>query len=303
MAAGAQLAAKHDWSNSDNFPNWADMLQVLTQAHWNATGGAVRETMARPWFNMVGPKCLSSGGAVAANAAEPCELDVAVLLGALYSKAAPGLGEQYPQTMTPYDGRILATATLLVESMGPVYQVNEIDDQDGLPGVLIGRYPGDEYSGVIMSEGAKPVCEGFGCANPWFLTTHALAELIYEVAAAAAKGELETKDELVQKFLVMAIDLGKPAQERGKINDLPESKEELTKLLIKGGDGVLVRAKKHAGPGLHMSEQIYRGNDKMPPLTPGQMVGARDLTWSYASLLDALYARAEVSIDLRHLLA
>merc|ERR1711879_354370 len=169
--------------------------------------------------------------------------------------------------------------------MAPTYEVNSLDDAAGLPGALIGRYPGDEYTGVIMSKGAQDLCVGYGCGNPWFLATHAMAEVMYSTAAAAGK---LVPDEINHNFLVKAMELGVPASDRSDLKGLPTCGSDLAQMLVKGGDGMLARTKHHTGQGLHMSEQIYRGNAKLPPLPPGKMIGARDLTWSYASLLDAL---------------
>lgn len=294
MAMGAKLAEREAWGGTSNFPLFVPMLRRLVQQHWDADWGAVRETDSRPWFFAVGPKCLSSSDAGANFSSvrtPPCELDMAVLLGAL---AARGAGQgAAASAMPPHDDRILATAYHLVQSMGPVYEVNALDDAEGLPGVLLGRYPGDEYSGVIMSPaGTEPLCEGYGCGSAWFLTTHGLAEVIYATAEAAAQGKVVLSS-LNRDFLLLAMDLALPKALRGKHRAIPGSARELAERLVAGGDGVLLRAKHHAGEGLHMSEQIYRGDGKLPGLRPGAMIGARDLTWSYASLLDAMATRAE----------
>lgn len=291
---GERMAKEKGWDkDTGNWPNFASMMQIMVHSHWNESAGAMRETLARPWYNLVCPKCLSSG-IVGSSTDGPCELDVATLLGALYGYDASFKG--YPELVKPWDSQLLATADLVIESMAPTYQVNQVDDEAGIPGLLIGRYPGDEYTGVIMSAGAEPVCSGFNCGNPWFVATHGMAEVMYTAAGAAGREELQG-DGLNDKFLIRAGKLaGLSDQNAKKLTWKPIGKacyEKLKDALIKAGDSLLIRAKHHAGPGLHMSEQIYRGNDKMPPLTVGQMVGVEDLTWSYASVLDALHARSE----------
>jgi len=288
LAEATELASKLGWTGTINFQDATNMVETLVKGHWNATSGVVGETTARSSYGSVSAKCFKNGVDFT-DRSGPCELDVATLLGSLYSKAAPSSATL--QVMPTYDSRILATADLILRSMAPTYEVNSLDDAAGLPGALIGRYPGDEYTGVIMSEGAVNPCQGSGCGNPWFMTTFALGQVLFEAAAAAAQGTLVT-DDLNRQFLVDAIDLGLPASQRGLNPELP-STAVLASQLLKGGDGILARARHHAGEAMHMSEQIYRGDGKLPPLTPGQMVGVRDLTWSYASLLDALSARAE----------
>mmetsp|Transcript_102144 Transcript_102144/g.181416 ORF Transcript_102144/g.181416 Transcript_102144/m.181416 type:complete len:126 (-) Transcript_102144:210-587(-) len=64
--------------------------------------------------------------------------------------------------------------------------------------------------------------------------------------------------------------------------------------LLKAGDGVLERAKYHAESGLQMPEEIegHAGH----PFPPGAGVSAANLTWSYASVLDALSARRAAAL-------
>jgi len=297
MAAAADLADKGVLTGrTGSFAAWAEMLAKLVEVHWKQDAGALTETVARPLWPPVGPKCLSSGMDSATTypvpVHQPCELDVATMIGSMVSKAP--VDSSFAEVVPPYDSRLLATADALIQSMGPTYEVNRLDDEAGLPGVLLGRYPGDEYSGVIMSKGLEDPCVGFNCGNPWFLTTHALAETLYEAASAFAKGELKV-DGLNNPFVLRAVDLARPASQRGQAVSLPVGEHagpELARMLLEAGDGVLLRAKHHATRGMHMSEQIYRGDGKYPGVEPGAQFGVRDLTWSYASLLDALASRS-----------
>lgn len=260
------------------------------------------ETVARPNWGPVGPKCMDSGIDKARDRPiaeyHPCELDMAVPLATMAGKLAPD--SPFPELFPPHNKFILATAQLLIETMAPYYEVNKVDDAKGLPGALIGRYPGDEYSGVIMSENFTDPCTGLNCGNPWFLTTIGLAETMYQAAAASAQGKLEV-DATNERFVVTAIGLAKPVAERGELVLLPRGPgagKELARMLIAGGDGVLKRVKHHmqppfGRPGMHMSEQIYRGGPNYPGVETGTQFGVRDLTWSYASLLNALASRAE----------
>jgi len=297
MSAATAMADRQGWEGVSNFALWVPMLRFLADQHWDGAWGAVRETNARPWFTAVGPKCLSSterGANVNTPRTGPCELDIATIIGSLSAHGNGAHGGDPDEPLPPYDSRMLATAYHVVTTMADAYEVNQIDDDNGLPGVLIGRYPGDEYSGVIMSPSeAEPVCQGWNCGNAWFLGTHTLAEFIYTIAGVAARGDLKV-DSLNHGFILLAIQLGLPKKDRDHHKAIPKSAEELAKALVLGGDGVLQRAKHHASEDLHMSEQIYRGNGYLPGLTPGMMVGSRDLSWSYASLLDALAARSEV---------
>merc|ERR1712216_983568 len=52
--------------------------------------------------------------------------------------------------------------------MGNEWEINQIDNKNGVPGILYGRYPGDHYAG----------------GNPWQLLTAVLAECFYKGAQA-----------------------------------------------------------------------------------------------------------------------
>ena len=61
---------------------------------------------------------------------------------------------------------------------------------------------------------------------------------------------------------------------------------ELAEALAGAGDGVMVRIRTHvAGAGFHLAEQLDRGT--------GNPMSAADLTWSYATVLKAVHARAQ----------
>lgn len=92
-------------------------------------------------------------------------LDSAQILGALYG----GMGDGF---YTPESDRVLATAQALINALTGVYSINVQDDNNGIPGFLIGRYPNDTYNGLQTGS----------VGNPWVLTTNAMGELHYRVA-------------------------------------------------------------------------------------------------------------------------
>lgn len=59
------------------------------------------------------------------------------------------------------------------------------------------------------------------------------------------------------------------------------------------GDAFMRLIKYHGGEGGHLNEEFSRDT--------GEMVGAADLTWSYASVLTAAFARAEAQGDSSYL--
>jgi glucoamylase len=65
------------------------------------------------------------------------------------------------------DSKVSATIKTFAQAFCLEYAINQADNKAGLPGILIGRYPGDSYAG----------------GNPWQLLTAVLAELFYKGAS------------------------------------------------------------------------------------------------------------------------
>ncbi|CAK0861965.1 unnamed protein product, partial [Prorocentrum cordatum] len=136
------------------------------------------------------------------------------------------------------------------------YPVNAEDSQQGVPGVLYGRYAKDEYGG----------------GNPWVLITAALASLFYQAALEVRDGHPLSMEEVVAwRDAVGSAAFAGSAEE-----------------FLAAGDSVLHRLRHHIRPAddWHLYEQI----DKVT----GLQYNARDLTWSYAELLEAMVRRRRV---------
>ncbi|KAJ3023923.1 Glucoamylase, intracellular sporulation-specific [Thoreauomyces humboldtii] len=115
----------------------------------------------------------------------------------------------------------------------------------------LGRYPEDLYDGYGTSRG-----------NPWFLTTLAAAELLYRYDPKRTHPKLTA---------LLTVESGRHSE-----RELRESANRLA-------DGFLRRVRSHAPGDGRLSEQMDRDT--------GFIRGARDLTWSYAALLTAGWAR------------
>ncbi|CAK9018051.1 unnamed protein product [Durusdinium trenchii] len=219
---------------------------------------------------LAGPKCINSeplllktGNNWPEGLLAPCELDVQTLIAANYLAGAPDAAPE-DRVLPPHDYRLVNTARLLVKSMAPYYEVNAVDRSNGFVGLLIGRYPGDTYCGY----GDCPKND-FG--NPWFITTHALAEQLYFLAFAWCKDQLNLQDAKAVSHLWEELSHGKVTGWN----------------TIQMGDSVMKNAKEHViMPGVHMSEEIKKSGPDA-----GQQAGVPDLTWSYSSALSALLAR------------
>lgn len=146
------------------------------------------------------------------------------------------------------------------------YQINRDDDKAGLPGVLIGRYPGDSYAG----------------GNPWQLLTAVFAKTFYQGASVLAEsnGFLNSADESAWGDLLKV--------KKGS------SVSEYVKSALQAGDAVMYRLYSHVkSDGGHIAEQISK--------TSGKQVSANDLTWSYANILSAMRQREKAQISLSNI--
>merc|ERR1719295_617122 len=133
------------------------------------------------------------------------------------------------------------------------YPINRQLNGQGVPGVLIGRYPGDSYAG----------------GNPWQLLTAAHAELFYLGAEAALKRGPHLR--LDQEQVAWADVLGISHN---------STQAELAKRSLSAGNAVMTRLWMHVkDDGGRVDEQIDKNT--------GAQTSAQALTWSYANVLHA----------------
>lgn len=155
------------------------------------------------------------------------------------------------------DSKVSATIRKYAKTFCDEYPINQKDNEAGIPGILIGRYPGDVYAG----------------GNPWQLLTAVLAELFYKGATAMTQ----------HNFVLEAED----KKEWSLLFNLPEtaSQSDIAMAAAKAGDAVLFRLWKYVkNDNGHINEQIEKNN--------GKQTSAEDLTWSYANILTALHYRS-----------
>merc|ERR1719244_210664 len=157
------------------------------------------------------------------------------------------------------------TIKYLVRAFCNEYPINQEDNAEGMPGILIGRYPNDSYAG----------------GNPWQLLTAVLAECFYIGASITLK---------------LVKDLGNyqlTVADNGAWLDLLNLEEgatarDLATAQISAGDAVMTRLWNHVkADGGKIDEQI----DKYT----GVQASAEALTWSYANILHALHIRKDLN--------
>jgi glucoamylase len=167
------------------------------------------------------------------------------------------------------DPALLNTAAaLLTQCTDPVsgYPINVADAPLGI-GPVLGRYPGDYYDGTHVSGSEAGATRG----HPWAVCTAAHAELYYRVARVVLNDRRVPDDPLASDFLIQA---------GTSSHDDPDT---AAASLHRAGDRMLQAIVYHSDH-LELSEQFNAAT--------GYENSVRNLSWSYASFLSALRARA-----------
>ncbi|KAF2396511.1 glucan-alpha-1,4-glucosidase-like protein [Trichodelitschia bisporula] len=198
-------------------------------------------------------------------------LDCGVLLGAVHGTRADG-----SLPLPVFSDEVLATLLGLVKDMATRFPINAADDAadtDPLRGVGIGRYPEDGYDGYELVP---------GMGNPWFLCTSTVAQVLYlRAARAQSVGVVNVTDIGVPFWRALLRD---DNLQSGAGFAAGETKFDTILARLKAvGDDFLAVVRKHTDEAGSLSEQFDREK--------GFERGARDLTWSYAAFLEAVWAR------------
>merc|ERR1712187_81525 len=149
------------------------------------------------------------------------------------------------------------------------YAINRLDSQKGIPGVLVGRYPGDFYQG----------------GNPWQLLTSVFAEMYYLAGEANLR--------IIASGKGVPDRVGKEEEtawlERFNLKDKggPVTRLELANIQFSAGDAIMTRLSKYA---LANGGNAYEQMDRRY----GFQLSAESLTWSYANILHTLWTRERV---------
>ena len=195
-------------------------------------------------------------------------LDIAVVLGPLHVGFKTG-------AWSVTDSRVLATANKIEEAFRRTYSINEEGRFQGVA-PAIGRYPEDRYSGKLSNPNG----------NPWVLTTAAMAELHYELAATIAKWDSYQVDDRNVAFLrsaLGAIRSDRTIEPGQRLMRGSDEMKDLLSALVARGDEFIKRVRLHANPDGSLSEQFDRNT--------GYMTSAEELTWSHASIITSWIAR------------
>ncbi|CAG0926166.1 unnamed protein product, partial [Notodromas monacha] len=157
-----------------------------------------------------------------------------------------------------------STVAFLAKKFCREYPINQADNEAGVPGVLIGRYPGDQYAG----------------GNPWQLLTAVTAEFFYLGGQATLK-KIQQKGNDYVLDPVENKEWLKLLQINTKISAL-----DFAKAQSGAGDAIMNRMWEYVkNDGGRMDEQIDKNT--------GAQASAESLTWSYANILHAIHTRRQ----------
>jgi glucoamylase len=141
------------------------------------------------------------------------------------------------------------------------WDINRTDNENKVPGILYGRYPGDSYAG----------------GNPWQLLTAVLAETFY-----LASQDMLEQSRVQGDFFLSNAD-HKEWKELLQLGEGSTASDFVTNAKA-AGDSVMTRLYSHIkDDGGRIDEQIDRET--------GVQKSAKTLTWSHANVLHALHIR------------
>ena len=246
---GAKLAVEmNDPQAAKFYLQVADQIEDQLAKHWDASKGYYLSTLE---FS------------ASAEHQKPSQLDVSVLLAALFVEEPSGL-------LSVMDDHIINTVEALESAFASLYPINSAK---GDLGTAIGRYTEDIYYN----------------GNPWILSTVAFAEWNYRMAAQLeANPSMILTNTQARYFTNVVASVSKSGQAfRVKSSALDaKTRVSVIEALKIHGDSYLKRVRVSAGVTGHLAEQF--------DLRTGAMLSARDLSWSYASFLRAIEARAKL---------
>ncbi|KXS96649.1 hypothetical protein AC578_6921 [Pseudocercospora eumusae] len=198
-------------------------------------------------------------------------LDAAVPLGLIHGYANDNF---YSYT----NDQVLSTIVRFVTSFIDVYPLANKTQTDGSGrtlGVPIGRYPEDVYNGIETEENG---------GNPWYLTTAAIAQVMY-----AASDEYNSAENLtVTNTSLSFFEYFVPDAELKVGQTYVIDSQEFSKVIdsLAGWGDAFVRTVKYYTPSEWSLAEEYNRDDGVPQ-------GCVDLTWSYASIITAAIQRAK----------
>ncbi|KAK2818398.1 hypothetical protein FQN49_007942, partial [Arthroderma sp. PD_2] len=189
-------------------------------------------------------------------------LDSASVLGSILTFDPEGDCDD--TTFQPCSSRALANHKALTDSFRSIYKINAGIKQG--QAVAVGRYPEDVYFN----------------GNPWYVTTYAAAEQLYD---AIHQWNRMGKITVTEVSLSFFKDIYPQVQTGTHESSSPEFGKIISAVKAYA-DGYVEVAKKYTPCTGMLSEQFSRDN--------GSPLSVADLTWSYASYLTVMARRSSI---------
>lgn len=167
----------------------------------------------------------------------------------------------------PCSPRALANLKEYIDAFRTIYTINQAVSNGGT-GVATGRYAEDVYFN----------------GNPWYLTTLAVAEQLYDAIQQWGSLKSITISETSLAFWRSVY----PSAELGTYSD-HDTLSKLMDSVLEYADGFVQTALRYTPEPGNLAEQYSREN--------GTPLSARDLTWSYASFITMRAARLSATSD------
>lgn len=273
LAMGAQFASNlSDTSTASILSNAADAVAASLPSFWDSDRQLIVYEIGPVLNNKSSYK------------------DIAVILGVLH-------GYNNDNLFGSTNDQILVTAYQIATSFLSVYPIANVttDSTGGILGIPVGWVHDQrllQYSANIKSRYPEDVYTGTGTAenggNPWFLATAAMAELFYLAAAEfQSSGSIAVTNTSLPFWQYFAPDAGLSAGQT--VSGDSQAFSAAISAIEGWADAFTRRIKYHTPADQRLAEE-YNRND-------GISTGALDLTWSYASLLTAAFARAHLMND------
>lgn len=232
---------------------WADRLNQTCEACEQAP--AVLDFLLNDFWNETGNYILAN---INANQVNRSQINADPILAAMHSFDVNATCDT--PAIQPCNSKILATHKVWVDSFRNLYPVN--NNNSAPEPALCGRYPEDTYYG----------------GNPWYITTLAAAEVLYDAVAQFTTAGQVTIDNVSLAFWQDLV----PDAEEGTYTDFANVSSLLT-AASSYADSFIDLLSQYTPPNGTLNEQINK--------TTGEPLSAIALTWSYAAFVTAIERR------------
>lgn len=163
-------------------------------------------------------------------------------------------------SLQPCNSKVLATHKVWVDSFRNLYPINH--NATAPNAIMTGRYPEDTYYD----------------GNPWFITTLAAAEVLYDAVAQMNKAGTYNVDNISLPFFKDIYPSAQIATYQG------QGLAALTSAMTTYADGFVAQVQNYTVSNGSLSEQVNK--------TTGEQTSASALTWSFAAFVTMADRRA-----------